>query len=164
MVHPDDGILFSTKNKWAIRPWKDMEKTYIHITKWKKKSEKPSYYIVAVQSLSHVWLFVTPWSAACQASLSFTMSQSLLKFMSIELWCYPTISSSVAPFSSCPQSIPASGSFVMNWLCASGGQSNGVSAPASVLPVNIQGWFPLGLTGLISLQCKGLSRVFSNTT
>ena len=79
-------------------------------------------------------------------------------------WCHPTISSSVVPFSSCLQSFPASGSFPMSNFFASGGHSTGVSASASVLPVNIQGWFPLGLTSWISLQCKGLSRVFSNTT
>ena len=79
-------------------------------------------------------------------------------------WCHPTISSSVVPFSSCPQSLPASGSFQMSQLFASGGQSIGVSASASVLPMNIQDWFPLGLTVLISLQSQGLSRVFSNTT
>ena len=79
-------------------------------------------------------------------------------------WCHPTISSSVVPFSSCPQSFPASGSFQMSQLFASGGQSIGVSASISVLPMNIQGRFPLGWAGLISLQSKGLSRVFSNIT
>ena len=78
-------------------------------------------------------------------------------------WCCPTISSSVVPFSRL-QSFPASGSFQINQLFTSGGQSIGVSASASVLPVNIQDWFPLGWTGLISFQSKGLSRVFSNTT
>ena len=78
-------------------------------------------------------------------------------------WCHPTISSSVTPFSYCPQSFPASGSFPMSWLFESGGQSIGTSALATVLPKNIQGWFPLGLIGLISLHSKGLSRVFSNT-
>ena len=78
-------------------------------------------------------------------------------------WCHPTISSSVIPFSSCPQSFPASGSFQMSQLFASGGQSIGVSASTSVLPMNIQDWFPLGWTGWNSLQSKGLSRVFSNT-
>ena len=78
--------------------------------------------------------------------------------------CYPTISSSVVPFSSCLWSFPASGSFPMSWLFPSDGQSIGVSASASVLPMNTQCWFPLGLTGLISLQPKRLSRVFSNTT
>ena len=79
-------------------------------------------------------------------------------------WCYPTISSSFIPFSSCLQSCPASGSFPMNQFFPSGGQSIGTSASAAVLPMNIQDWFHLGLTGLISLQPKGLSRVFSNTT
>ena len=79
-------------------------------------------------------------------------------------WCHPTISSSVIPFSSCLQSFPASGSFQVSQLLASGGQSTGVSASAAVLPMNIQDWSPLGWTGWISLQSKGLSRVFSNTT
>ena len=79
-------------------------------------------------------------------------------------WCHPIISSSVFPFSSCPQSFPASGSFQMSQLFASGGQSIGVSASASVLPMNTQDWSPLGWTGWISWQSKGLSRVFSNTT
>ena len=117
------------------------------------------------QLLSHVWLFVTPWPASCQASLSITNSWSLLKPMSIELvrWCHPTISSSVIPFSSCLQSFPASGSFQMSQFFTSGGQSSGTSTSASVLPMNIQDWFPLGRTDWISLQSKGLSRVFTNT-
>ena len=79
-------------------------------------------------------------------------------------WCHPTISSSVIPFSSCPQSFPESGSFPMSQLFTSGGQIIGVSASTSVLPMNTQDWSPLGWTGWISLQSKGLSRVFSNTT
>ena len=79
-------------------------------------------------------------------------------------WCHSTISSSVVPFSSCLQSFPASGSFLMSQPFTSGGQSIGVPASASVLSMNIQGWFPLGLIALISLQSKGLSRVFSSTT
>ena len=79
-------------------------------------------------------------------------------------WCHPTISSSVSPFYSCLQSFPESGSFPMNQFFASGNQSIGVSASASVLPMNIQDWFPLGWTGWISLQSKGLSRVSSNPT
>ena len=79
-------------------------------------------------------------------------------------WCHPTISSSVVPFFSCLQSFPASGSFPVSRFFAPGCQSVGVSASASVLPMNIQDWFPLGWTGWISLQSKGLSRVFSNTT
>ena len=83
---------------------------------------------------------------------------------SLSRWCHPTISFSVIPFSSCLQFFPASGSFPMSQLFASGGQSIGVSASASVLPMNIQDWSPLVRTGGISLQSKGLSRVFSNTT
>ena len=79
-------------------------------------------------------------------------------------WCHPTISFSVIPFSSCLQSFPELGSFQMSQFFTSGGQSTGVSASASVLPMNIQEWFPLSLTGWISLQSKGLSAVFSNTT
>ena len=79
-------------------------------------------------------------------------------------WCHPGISSSVIPFSSCPQSLPASGSFPMSQLFAWGGQSTGVSASASFLPKECQGWSPSEWTGWISLQSKGLSRVFSNTT
>ena len=79
-------------------------------------------------------------------------------------WCHPTISSSVIPFSYCLQSFPASGSFPRSQFFSSGGQSIGVLASESILPMNIQDWFPLGLTGLISLQSRGLSRVFSNTT
>ena len=83
---------------------------------------------------------------------------------SLSQWCHPAISSSVVPFSSCPQSLTASGSFPMSQLFAWGGQSIGVSASASVLPKNTQDWSPLEWTGWISLQSKGLSRVFSNTT
>ena len=79
-------------------------------------------------------------------------------------WCHPTLSSSVVPFSSCPQSFQASGSFPESRLFTSGSQRIGASASALVLPMNIQGWFPLGWTGLASLQSKGFSRVFSNTT
>ena len=113
--------------------------------------------------VSDVWLFATPWTAGHQASLSITISQSLLKFMSIELMI-PSISSSATLFLFCLQSFLASGSFPMSRLFAAVGQSTGTSASALVLPINIQGWFPIGFTGLISLQSKGLSRVFSNTT
>ena len=99
-----------------------------------------------------------------QASQSITNSQSLLKFTSIELVMPSTISSSVILFSFCRQFFPASGSFLMSQLFASDGQSTVASTSASVLPMSIQDWFPLGWTGLISLQSKGLSRIFSNTT
>ena len=98
-----------------------------------------------------------------RGSLSITNSRSLLKLMPIELVMPSTISSSGALFSSCPQSFPASGSFLMSQLFASDGQTIKASASATVLTMNIQGWFPLGLTGLISLLSKGLSRVFSST-
>ena len=117
-----------------------------------------------VQSISHIWLSATLWTTAYQASLSFITSQSLLKLMSLSWWCHITISFSVTPFSSCPQSFTASGSFPMSPLVESGGPSFGTSVSALVLPMNIQDWFSLRLTGLISLLSKGLSRVFSSTT
>ena len=107
-----------------------------------------------VQLLSHVWLFATPWTAAHQSSLSLTDSWSLLKLMSIELVMPSNHLILCHSLSSCLPSFPASGSFLMSQFFASGGQSIGASAPASVLPVNIQDWFPLGLTGLISLQSQ----------
>ena len=105
-----------------------------------------------------------PWTAACQASLSITNSWSLLKLMSIELVMPSNNLILCHHFSSCFQSFPASGSFPMSQFFAWGGQSIGVSASASVLSMNIQDWSPLGWTGWIFLQSKGLSRVFSNTT
>ena len=117
----------------------------------------------SVQSLSRIRLFATPWIAAYQASLSINNSRSLPKLMSESVMpsshlilCHP--------FSSCPQSFPASGSFPVSQLFTWGGQSIGVSASASVLPMNTQDWFPLEWTGWIFLQSKGLARVFSSTT
>ena len=107
--------------------------------------------VVIVQSLSHVWVFVTPWTVACQDSLSFTISWNLLRFLSLEWWCHPTISSSVAPFSFYTQSFLASGSFPMTLLFASCGQSIGASSSATVLPMSIQGWFSLGL--MVRFSC-----------
>ena len=101
-----------------------------------------------------------PWTAACQASLSFTISLGLLKLVSVES-VRPSNLSSFAPFSSCLQSFLAPGSFPVSQFFSSGGQSIGSSTSASVLPKNIQGWFPSGLTDLISLQSRGLTRVFS---
>ena len=125
----------------------------------------PISSFLVVQLLSRVWLFATPWTAVCQATLSLTISGSLLKLMSIEavmpsnhlILCCPL-------FSSCLRSFVTSRSFPVSWLFSSGGQSIGASASASIFSMNIQGWFPSGLTGLISLQSKGLSRVFFNTT
>ena len=125
------------------------------------------HYVLSVQFISVTQSFpkslTTPWNAARQASLSITNSRSLLKLMSIELVLPSAISSSVVPFSSCPQPFPASGSFPMSQLFAWGGLSIGVSASASVPPMNTLDW-SLEWTGWNSLQSKGLSRVFSNTT
>ena len=120
--------------------------------------------IVIVQWLSPVWLLVTPWIASCQAPLSSTISWSLFKFMSIELAMLSNHLILCHPLLLLPQSFLSSRCFLVSQFFTSGGQSIGASASASVLPMNIQGWFPLGLTGLISLQSKGLSRVFSSTT
>ena len=120
----------------------------------------------SVQSLSRVRLFAIPWTVACQASLSITNpgAYSATHVHHVGDAIHPTISSSVIPFSFCLQSFPASGSFPMSQLFISGGQSIGVSASTSVLPMNPQDGSPLGWTSWISLQFKGLSRVFSNTT
>ena len=115
-------------------------------------------YLVVVQSLSRVWLFVTPWTAAHQASLSFIISQSLLRFRSIESVVqpsHPLLSPSPPAFNLCQH--------LVNWFFTSGSQSIGALASASVLLMNIQDWFPLGITGLISLHSQGLSRVFNTT-
>ena len=118
------------------------------------------HQLSSVQSLSRVQLFVTPWTTACQASLSITNSQSLLRLMSIGLVMPSNHLILCRPLLLFPQIRV----FQMNQLFASGGQSTRVSAPTSVLPMNTQDWSPLGWTSWISLQSKGLSRVFSNTT
>ena len=109
-------------------------------------------------------LFVTPWTAAHQTALPCPSPtpRACSNSCPSSRWCHPTISSSVVHFSSCLQSFPASGSFLMSQLLTSGGQSIGASA--SVLPMNIQTWFPLRQTALISVLSKGLSRIFSSTT
>ena len=127
-------------------------------------SNMESVQFSSVGSLTCVWLFATPWTTARQASLAITNSRSLCKPCHLSQWCHPTISSSVLPFSSHFQSFPASWSFQMSQFFASGGRSIIVSASTSVLSINVQDWFPIGWTGWISLQSKGLSRVFSNTT
>ena len=115
-------------------------------------------------SVTHSW---APWNSMDSSMPGFPvlhLSWSFSNSWPFNQWCHPTISPSVIPFSSWLQSFPLSGSFPNSQLFTSNGQSIRVSASASVLPMNIQGWFPLGLTGLIFLQCRGLSRVFSNTT
>ena len=117
----------------------------------------------SVQLLSCVRLFATPGITArppCPSPTPGVYSDSCPSSQ----WCHPAISSSVIPFSSCPQSLPVSGSFPVSQFFAWGGQNIGVSASASVLPMNTQDWSPLEWTGWISLQSRGLSRVFSNTT
>ena len=126
--------------------------------------ESCSVQFSSVHSFSCVQLFANPWIAACRASLSITNSRSSPKLMCSSQWGHSAISSSVVPFSSCTQSLPASGSFSMSQLFAWGDQSIGVSASTSVLPMNSQDWSPLGWTGWISMQSKGLSRAFSITT
>ena len=118
----------------------------------------------SVQLLSHVRLFATLWTAACQASLSITNSWSLLKLMSIELVMSSNHLILCPPLFPLPSVFPSFGSFLMSQFFTSGDQSIGVSASTSVLPKNTQDWSPLEWTGWISLQSKGLSRVFSNTT
>ena len=118
----------------------------------------------SVQTLNHVWLHVTTWTAASSLPCLSPIPRACSNSCTLSQWCHLTISSSVVPFSSCLQSFPASGSFPMSQFFTSDGQSIRVSASASVLPMNIQDWFPLGWTGWLSLQSKGLLRVFSNTT
>ena len=117
---------------------------------------------VVVYSLSPVRLFANPWTIAYLAPLSFTISWSLLRIMSTVSMMHPIISSSVIALSSCPQYFPASEAFPMSQFFASEGQRTGASASASVLPMNIQGSFPLRLTGLIFSQSMGLLRIFSS--
>ena len=130
---------------------------------WMTTNIQPSTPVASVQLLSRVWLFATPWIAAHQASLSITNSRSSFWLTSIESVLPSSHLILCHPFSSCPQSFPASESFPMSQLFAWGGHSPGVSALASFLPKNTQGWSS-EWTGWISLQSKGLSRVFSNTT
>ena len=133
--------------------WSDLACTHTHLCA----------KFSSVQSLSHIRLFATPWTAAPQASMIITFSRRSPKYMSSNQWCHSAISSSAVPFSSCPQSLPASESFPLSQLFAWGGLNTGVSALALFLPKNTQDWSPLEWTGWISLQSKGLSRVFSNT-
>ena len=120
--------------------------------------------MLCCRSLGCVPLFVTPWSAVCQASLACPSlsPEACSNSCPLSWWCHLTILSSVTPFSSCPQTFPTSGSFLMSWLFASGGQTIRASASAPVLPMNIQSWFPLGFTDLISWLSKGLSSLLQH--
>ena len=121
------------------------------------------WWLFVVQSLSRVQLFVTSWTAACQASCPSPTPRVYSNSCPLSWWCHLTISSSVIPFSSHLQLFLASRFFQMSQFFTWGGQTTGVSASASVLPMNIQDWFPFSWTGWISLQSKGLSRVFNTT-
>ena len=144
------------KNPTAI------QETWVQSPGWENPLEKGK--ASSVQLLSWVQLFVIPWTTAHQAPHPSPTPGVYPNSCPLSRWCHPTISSSVVPFSSCPQSFPASGSFQISQLFPSGGQSIGLSASPSFLPMNTQDWSPLGWTDWISLQSKGLSRVFSNTT
>ena len=133
-----------------------LKTTQMSVKQWTDKLEYVYSRMCCVLLLSCVWLFMTPWTTKRQAPLSSTVFQSLLRFMSIEsVMVSNHLNPLLPPFSCCLQSFPASGSFPGSWLTASGGQSIRASVSLSVLPLNIQGWFPLGLTGLISLKPKG---------
>ena len=122
----------------------------------------PKTTFLCCHFLSLLWL-CNPWTPCSTTGFPILhYLLELLKLVSIDLVMPTTTSFSVAPFSLCPQSFLAAGAFPISWLFASSGQTIGISASASVLPLNIQGWFPLGLTGLISLLSKELSRIFSN--
>ena len=144
------GLMGRTIKKVTLSRWEELIFfPLLPSAPWLQTSGRPpvSESLVVV---SHVLLFATPWTAAHQASCPSLTPRACSNSCPLSWWCHPTISSSVAPLSSCPQSFTVSGSFPMS-RSASGGQSIGASA--SVLPVNIQSWFPLGLTGLI-LQSK----------
>ena len=142
----------SCLGRWILYHWASWE-----------APKNASVQFSSVQSLSHVQLFATPWTAARQASLSITNSRNPLKPMSIESVMPSNHLILCRPLLLLPQFFPASGSFQMSQLFTSGGQSIGVSASISDLPMNTQHWCPLGWTGSISLQSKGLSRVFNTT-
>ena len=165
------GKTQSLKKKRKVSMFRGDNKTQLHLSSWLYIFSTRSYdlcvlpvHFSSVQSLSCVRLFATPWIVARQASFPSTTPGVHPNSCASSRWCHPAISSSAVPFSSCPQSLPASESFPMSQLFTSGGQSIGFSASASVLPKNTQGWSPSEWTGWISLQSKGLSRVFSNTT
>ena len=147
--------LYPPYNKILPRHWKWRQNSY-------RCERITTEYQVVVQLLSCVPLFGTPGLQPARLPCSSPSPGACSNSCPLSRWCHPTISSSVTHFSSCLQSFPASGSFPTSWLFVSGGHSIGASV--SVFPMNIQDSFPFGLTGLISLLSKGLSRVFSNTT
>ena len=164
-VGREPQLLTKWKAPWScLTEWSQRKQDGSCRFSWPNFLSFRASYISSIQLLSHFQLFATPWTATHQASLSITNSCSLLKLMSIKSVMPSNHLILVVPTSSCLQSFPASGSFHVSQFFALGGQSIGVSASASVLPMTIQDWFPLGWTSWISLQSKGLSWVFSNTT
>ena len=149
--------------KWKIKKKEEMNKEELQ-KQLEKRLKMKINYISSFQLLSHVWLFATPWITAHQASLSITNSWSSPKPMTMESVMPSSHLILCRPFLLLPPIPPSIRVFPMSQLFASGGQSIGVSASASVLPKNTQDWSPLEWTSWISLQSKGLSRVFSNTT
>ena len=151
------------------------QQLFLMVKNWKhfledQDQEKSAPLITIIQ-----YIFGSPRCCFCTVTKSCWMQQARLPCPSLSpgvclnscllsRWCHPTIASSVIPFSSCPQSFPASGSFPLSRLFTSGGQSIGASASTSVLPLDIQAWLPLGLTDLISLLSKALSRIFSSSS
>ena len=170
LVGRENGTVTGNKAKHTLRMWSSK-----CIPGYYPREVKTSVYVETC-----VWLFIALLFSSVHSVVSDSLWPQDLQHARLPCpsptpgacsnpcpssqWCHPTISSSVVPFSFCLQSFPASGSFPVSQFSASGGQSTRVSASASVLPMNAQDWSPLGLTGLISLQSKGLSRVFSNTT
>ena len=160
LYHMGDSQYTQTiQNKQTNKHWKSLHHLgYInHFDDWFPPK------LNSIRWLSHLWLFATPWTAARQPPYPSPTPRVYPNSWPLSQWCHPNISYSVIPFS-CPQSFPASGSFQMSQFSASGGQSIRASASAPVLPLNTQDWSPLGWTGWNSLQSKGFSRVFSNTT
>ena len=152
----------ATEPREPPRTWR-LQQSWSKISDWKRcrgRMERPS---VQFSSLSHVRVFATPWTTACHASLSSPTPEVHPNPCPLFRWHHPTISASVVPFS-CPQSFPASGSFQMSQLSASGGQSIRFQLQHQSLQWSPKDWFPLGWTGCVSLQSKGLSSVFPNTT
>ena len=153
------GLLISR----LVNYWREYNFLKLHVYQIQTNHPEPTFFS-SVQSLSYVQFSVMPWLQKAMPPCPPWTPGVYSDSSPLSWWCHPTILSSVIPFSSCLHSFPASGSFPMSQLFALGGQSIGVSASTSVLPMNTQEWFPLGWTGWISLQFKGLSRVFSSTT
>ena len=148
-----------------LNPGIEPRSTALQVDSW--PSEPSMKLLTLVRQFSHSIMSDSLWPHGLQHTRLLYPSSTpgaCSNLCPLSQWCHPTISSSAAPFSFCPQSLPASEPFPMSQFFTSCGQSIGLSSSASVLPMSIQDWFPLGWTGWISLQSKGLSRVFSNTT